>query len=68
VFGTRAVARDENTQALLEGAVMTATTQPVQPTNQPPTATGQPTEQPGDVPLFSRTRMAIHIFGGLARI
>jgi len=68
VFGTRAVARDENTQALLEGAVMTATTQPSQPTNQPPTATRQPTEQPGDGPLFSRTRMATHIFGGLARI
>lgn len=47
---------------------MTATTHPVQPTNQPPAAARQPTQQPGDDPLFSRTRMATHIFGGLARI
>jgi thiosulfate dehydrogenase (quinone) large subunit len=66
VFGTRAVARDENTQALLEGAVMTASTQPVVPASQSPAQ--QPTQHPGDVPLFSRTRMATHIFGGLARI
>ena len=51
---------------------MTATTQPAQPTHQPPAATNppvqQPVQEPGDVPLFSRTRMASHIFGGLARI
>ena len=68
VFGTQALACDENTQALLEGTVMTATAQPVQPTNQPPEATKQPAAQSPDVPLFSRTRMATHIFGGLTRI
>ncbi len=47
---------------------MTATTQPVQPANQPSTGAEQPAELGGDVPLSSRARTAAHLFGGLARI
>ncbi len=46
---------------------MTATTQPMQP----PETTRQPVQQPvqaENVPLFSRTRIATHVFGGLVRI
>jgi thiosulfate dehydrogenase (quinone) large subunit len=68
VFGTQAVACDESTPALLEGTVMTAPTQPAQPPNQAPAVDREPTEHSWDVPLFSRPRMATHIFGGLARI
>ena len=46
---------------------MTAITQPVQPTNQPPTPR-HTAQQPGDIPASSRIRMATHILGGLARI
>ena len=68
MFGTQAVACDESTPALLEGTVMTAPTQPAQPPNQAPAVDREPTEHSWDVPLFSRPRMATHIFGGLARI
>jgi thiosulfate dehydrogenase (quinone) large subunit len=63
-------------QAPLEGTVMTATTQPVHPTVHPDTVTPTLGDQPGEdsahqqvsTPLFTRTNMAIRVFGGLARI
>jgi thiosulfate dehydrogenase [quinone] large subunit len=59
---------------------MTATTQPVQPTDHPDTVSPTPSptlgDRPGDdslqqqpsAPLFTRTNVAIRVFGGLARI
>ena len=59
---------------------MTATTGPAQPTDRPvtapPTLTGEPGSDPGidpgrqtaSAPLFTRTNMAIHVFGGLTRL
>ena len=76
VFGTQADACDQSMQALLEGTVMAAKTQPAEPTNQPittrPTLTGEPgsdsVQQPVSAPLFTRRNMAIHVFGGLTRM
>jgi thiosulfate dehydrogenase [quinone] large subunit len=71
VFGTQAAACDENMQALLEGTVMTATTQPVQSGNEPPKpseTSGTRTPHSVDAPGSSRSRTAGHVFGGLARI
>ena len=55
---------------------MTATTQPVQPTDQSETVSPMLGDKPGDqspqqhlkAPLFTRTNMALRVFGGLARI
>lgn len=55
---------------------MTATSHPVQPTDQPvtapPTLTGEPgsdrAEQTASAPVFTRTNMAIHVFGGLTSL
>ena len=62
MFGTRAIARDENMQALLEGTVMTATT-PVQPTHVPDDSNRR-VHAAGTL----RDTKPTHVFGGLARI
>ncbi len=47
---------------------MTATTQPVQPANQPLTPTGLPGHHPVDATPVSWSTKAVHVFGGLVRI
>jgi thiosulfate dehydrogenase (quinone) large subunit len=64
VFGTWADAYDQSTPALLEGIVMTATTQPVQHLHQPTDTTSRRVQA---AVALGNVR-AIHVFGGLARI
>jgi hypothetical protein len=59
---------DEKTQALPVGAVTPLQLDPCNPRTNRPDGHQATQRAAGDVPLRSRTRMATHIFGGLARI